>query len=92
MLWWILRLLVILFVVRALVRLIAGVAQGLQAPSGQGRPTSTGLVRDPICGTFVVPARALALGSGSTRQFSCSERCREAFREGRREPELGGRR
>ena len=93
MLWWILRLLVLLFVIRALVRLVGGILQGLQAPArDQERVAGTGLVRDPVCGTFVVPGRALVLGTGSARHFFCSERCRDAFRAGGREADPSGRR
>jgi YHS domain-containing protein len=37
------------------------------------------LVRDPICGTYVVPGRALPLTAAGTTQYFCSERCREQF-------------
>jgi len=37
------------------------------------------LVRDPVCGTFVVPSRALTSGTGSEMRFFCSERCRQAW-------------
>ena len=40
---------------------------------------SVGLVRDPVCGVFVVPGQALALGSGSTTRYFCSEKCRREW-------------
>jgi hypothetical protein len=75
---WILRIILIIIVVRAIYRLVYGIAQGL---SGTARPErgAVGLVRDPMCGTYVVPSRALTAGSGSNMRFFCSERCREAW-------------
>ena len=37
------------------------------------------MVRDPICGTFVLPSRALSLGGGARIQYFCSEQCRTAY-------------
>lgn len=73
---WILRLLVIWLVVRALVRLARGIAEGMAEPRA---PEAVPLVRDPICGTFVVAARALSIGTGSQMRFFCSEKCRRAY-------------
>jgi YHS domain-containing protein len=75
---WILRFILLLIVLRAISRLLHGVMQGLKAPS-DSRPAAVGLVRDPVCGTFVVPSRALTVGSGSDTRFFCSERCRQAW-------------
>jgi len=47
----------------------------------QGRePAAVKLVRDPVCGVFVVPGKALTAGSGSSTQYFCSEKCREEWR------------
>ena len=37
------------------------------------------LVRDPVCGVFVVPSRALTSGSGTDTRYFCSERCRQQW-------------
>jgi YHS domain-containing protein len=79
----------VLVVSRAIGRIMRGIAEGASgsAPSGRNRgrarpatpePTKGELmVRDPVCGTFVVPSRALsARGAGGTVYF-CSEKCRE---------------
>ncbi|MBI2833289.1 MAG: hypothetical protein HYX76_02555 [Acidobacteria bacterium] len=72
-----LRLLLFVLIIRALWRLIAGIIQGASgAPAEKGIP----LVRDPVCGTFVVRSRALTAGTGSDTHYFCSERCRDAFR------------
>jgi YHS domain-containing protein len=77
---WVIRLLILLLVVRLLWRLVAGVIQGM-APDPK-RKTPVGLVRDPVCGTFVVPSRALMRARGSTVHYFCSEECLNKF-EGR---------
>jgi YHS domain-containing protein len=87
MLGWILRFLLAVLVIRAVFRFVWGVFQGLSAPSGVARgragETPVALVRDPVCGTFVLPSRALTLGRGDKTQYFCSERCRDQYRAGR---------
>jgi YHS domain-containing protein len=76
---WILRLLLLILLVRALWRLIAGVLEGVSVPQTPDRPAKA-LVRDPVCGTFVLPSKALSAGDGASVQYFCSERCRERYR------------
>jgi YHS domain-containing protein len=38
------------------------------------------MVRDPVCGTFLLPDRALTLGDGRTQVFFCSDACRDKYR------------
>jgi YHS domain-containing protein len=38
------------------------------------------MVRDPVCGTFVLPERAVTLMDGRSRLFFCSEACRDKYR------------
>ena len=83
-------LLLILFVVVARVfwRVVDGVVEGLTGrPGSAGRPGSTGvpgrgvqMVRDPVCGTFVVPDRAVTLTVGRQRLYFCSETCCDKYR------------
>lgn len=75
---WLLWLILLYIIVRAIGRLIRGVAEGMSVPRDK-QPSAVGLVRDPVCGTFVVPSRALTAGSGSEVRFFCSERCRQAW-------------
>jgi hypothetical protein len=73
----------LLFVVRALRNLWRGIAEGLTQPStGRGGVPARGvaMVRDPICGTFVVPDRAVALSVGPDQVFFCSVTCRDKYR------------
>ena len=64
---------------RALWRLFTGIVAGAQPPGASGTPQrGEHMVRDPVCGTFVLPSRALSLGSGAGIQYFCSEQCRGA--------------
>ena len=71
----------ILLAVRALSRLLRGVLEGAgyrHEMSGQkGMP----LVRDPVCGVFVVPDKAVTLGSGLATKYFCSEKCRREWQK-----------
>jgi YHS domain-containing protein len=70
---------VLVFVVARLAwRLIGGVFQGMGYQQGSGKE-SVGLVRDPICGMFVVPSNALTSGSGSATRYFSSEKCRQEY-------------
>jgi len=72
-------LLLAYFVGRAVWRLVHGIAEGLSAPRDAQSPSAVPLARDPVCGTYVVPSRALTSGSGNDLHFFCSERCRQAW-------------
>jgi len=81
---YLLLFLLAILIMRAARRLIGGVMRGLagQAPhrAGGGVPTrGVQMVRDPVCGTYVVPNRALALADGSRQVFFCSAGCRDAY-------------
>ena len=80
MLRLILWVLMIAFLLRALSRFTRGVLEG----AGYSRETravrGAALVKDPVCGIYVVPGQALALGRGSEAKHFCSEKCRQAWR------------
>lgn len=71
---------------RAVWRVIDGVMEGLSGRAsrggGGGNVPARGvqMVRDPVCGTYVIPDRALALSDGSGRVFFCSDDCRDKYR------------
>ena len=77
-------LLMILFalVARAFWRLFDGIVEGaVGSRRGGGVPErSVPMVRDPICGTFVVPDRAVTLVEGRTRIHFCSDACLDRYR------------
>jgi hypothetical protein len=70
-----------MLIARAIWRVVGGFIEGL---TGRGRAPrdrqAMQMVRDPICGTFVLPDRAVALVDGSRRVFFCSNGCRDKYR------------
>jgi YHS domain-containing protein len=73
--------LLVLFASRAAWRLIEGIVEGASGPIRPGPPAQgTAMVRDPICGTWVVPGRAVQFGRGDEARYFCSERCLSQFR------------
>ena len=69
----------ILLAVRALSRLLRGVLEGAGYRREMAPPQGVGLVRDPVCGVFVVPGKALSAGTGSATHYFCSEDCRRKW-------------
>lgn len=70
------------FVARAISRFLGGLIEGLrgEAPS-TGAPTRpVPMVRDPVCGTFVMPGRAVTITDGREQIYFCSDRCRDRYR------------
>ena len=74
-LWAILALLLL----RVVWRFVRGifVGMGYQPPGAQTK--AVGLVRDPVCGMFVMPGNALTSGTGADTRYFCSEKCRQSF-------------
>jgi hypothetical protein len=74
-----------------LLLLVAGAAlrvvlRGIREGLTSGQPTSrtpvggVPMVRDPVCGTYILRERALALGASSDPVYFCSARCRDEYR------------
>jgi hypothetical protein len=84
MLRYFLLLLLAAILVRAVWRILDGVLEGMRPAAGRtaGGPPASGVAmeRDPVCGTFVIPSRALALGDGKQRVYFCSAACRDVYR------------
>ena len=76
---------ILLFAVLAFVlwrvgwRLVKGIFEGMGYHPPNWKPESVGLVRDPVCGQFVVPSQALRLGTGLDTRYFCSEKCRQEY-------------
>jgi hypothetical protein len=70
------------FVAHAFWRLVDGIVEGMrERPSASSAPARrVAMVRDPVCGTFIVPDRAVTLADGSRVLHFCSTRCRDAYR------------
>ena len=77
-------LLLILFIIvsRLFWRIVDSFVEGVSGQRRQPRTPERGvsMVRDPVCGTFVLPERALTLVDGRARVFFCSEACRDKYR------------
>ena len=70
--------LLVIFAARSLSRLFSGIVDGLAGRDRQ-LDQSVHMVRDPVCGTFVVPSQELMVVRGRRVLFFCSERCRAAY-------------
>ena len=68
------------FVARAFWRLFDGIVDGARGRSGGGAPSrGVAMVRDPVCGTFVLPDNAKMISDGRARVFFCSDACRDQY-------------
>lgn len=74
-------LIVFLIVVRLLWRFVHAVMEGAGFGRRQSASSSVKLVRDPVCGTYVVPTKALTAGYGPATQYFCSETCLRAWQD-----------
>jgi YHS domain-containing protein len=80
------------YISRAVWRLLGGIVEGASGggPRGRSRGGSharnqapergVSMVRDPVCGTFVLPGSSVALTDGRTRVYFCSDDCRDKYR------------
>jgi hypothetical protein len=69
----------IVIIARSLSRLLHGVLEGAGYIRDNAPQPSVGLVRDPVCGVFVVPGHALTVGTGEATRYFCSEDCRRKW-------------
>jgi YHS domain-containing protein len=71
-------------VARAFWRLLDGIVDGASGGRRTGRngqvpQRGVQMVRDPVCGTFVVADRAVTIEDGRTRVYFCSDACRSKY-------------
>ena len=79
---WLLIFLLIVFLLRFIGRLLRGVAQGMSSGSQAERrrgSSAVKMVTDPVCGTYVVPGKALQATRGRDTHYFCSESCRDQW-------------
>lgn len=74
---WMLRLLFLLLIVRLIWKFFAGLIAGASRPRATKRAGA--LVRDPVCGTYVEPSRALSTRAGGATHYFCSKECQRSF-------------
>jgi YHS domain-containing protein len=77
-----LLLVLIVFIARAFWRLVDGLLAGLSGKPSSTRAVKRGvqMVRDPVCGVFVIPDRAVMITDGRRQLFFCSTNCRDRYR------------
>ena len=85
MLRLLLLLILIVVVGRSFWRLVDGIVEGASATpprgsSGSNMQRSVHMVKDPVCGTYVVPERAIVLNDGRQPIYFCSTACRDQYR------------
>jgi YHS domain-containing protein len=74
--------LLVVFLLRAVSRLLRGVVQGAtqgDARRQRAQPAPVKMIADPVCGTYVVPSKALQLARGRETLYFCSDKCREQW-------------
>jgi YHS domain-containing protein len=74
----ILRIILIIIVLRIVYRFGRALLEGAGMLPGPQKP-SVKLMRDPVCGVFVVPSQALTARSRGTTAYFCSEKCRSEW-------------
>ena len=79
MLAWMLRLLFAVLILRLVWKFVGGLITGVRGPRPRSAPKGVALVRDPVCGTYLEPSRALSARSDGTTHYFCSERCQRSF-------------
>jgi hypothetical protein len=58
-----------------------GARAGGPSASSQGKPpASVKMLPCPVCGTYVVPGKAISVVSGGAPVYFCSEKCRAEYR------------
>jgi hypothetical protein len=69
---------------RAMLRLWRGMSEGFSGrPVGNVPERGVQMVRDPVCGMFLLPERAVTLSVGREQIHFCSATCRDKYRASR---------
>ncbi len=81
---FILLAILVLVAARFFWRLVEAVLRGAMGPAqnarrGGGPPASVKMQPCPVCGTYVVPGKAISAVSGGAPIYFCSEKCRAEF-------------
>jgi YHS domain-containing protein len=69
----------ITLVVRAVMKFFGGVVEGASGPRRTSIPAAAKMVKDPVCGTYVVKERALVASRGDETAWFCSPECQQAW-------------
>ncbi len=60
----------------------AGMSVGTAEPPRQGPapPHGIHMEKDPVCGTYIIPERAVSISVGRQTVYFCSTACRDKYR------------
>ena len=79
-------ILFVFVIARAFWRLVDGIIEGISQADRRSRgevpQRGVSMVRDPVCGTFLVPDGALSIVHGRERVYFCSAACRDKYAKG----------
>jgi len=78
-------LILIAVVLRSAYRFLEGVIEGATGgnAAASSRRLAGHMVKDPVCGTYVVQGRALTAVRGQQTAWFCSPRCQQAWLQGK---------
>jgi YHS domain-containing protein len=76
---FILMSILLTLVARAVMRFFGGVIEGASGPPRPRVPPPAKMVKDPVCGTYVVQSRALVASRGGETAWFCSAECQQAW-------------
>lgn len=81
----ILLLFLTLAIARFIWRLVESVMRAASGPASSGArggqpPAAVKMLPCPVCGTYVVPGKAISAVSGGAPVYFCSEKCRAEYR------------
>ena len=80
----ILELVLITVIARTFWRVVGAIMDGLRGgPAGRAPDRRGVLVRDPVCGTYVLQDRAVTVMQNGQPIFFCSDACRDHYSRGR---------
>jgi YHS domain-containing protein len=77
-----------LVAIRAIWKLLQGIKIGMSVHTAEPPPSRDAgvpqhgvqMAKDPVCGTYVVPDRAVSLNAGRQTIYFCSAQCRDKYR------------
>lgn len=87
------RVVVLIFLLVVLYYLVKNLLKGSENSSRAGESVDkrvAELVRDPQCGTYILPSQAVSARVGRHTYHFCSEECKDRFLDKSRKTEEGG--
>jgi YHS domain-containing protein len=73
------RLAILVLWIAILVVALLPLLRGRRLPTGRPRVSSDELVKDPVCGTYIVRSRAVSRPAAEGPRYFCSSECAARF-------------